>query len=319
MSTINISTCCSASRPESNNQLGISNSTIPLNKEQSMVDMMYVTGGEFLMGTDSEEGFPADGEGPVRKVQVKPFYMDKYAVTNEQFTEFVDATNYKTEAEIFGWSFVFYSFLSDETNKSVKQTVAGTPWWTVVEGAYWRTPEGIDSSIANRMNHPVVHISWNDALAYCKWAKKRLPTEAEWEYAARGGLEQKIYPWGDELTPEGEHQCNIWQGSFPNHNSAEDGYAGTAPVNTFKPNKFGLYNMAGNVWEWCSDWFSTSVEEKGGADNPQGPLTGKARVMRGGSYLCHKSYCNRYRVAARSFNTADSSTGNIGFRCVIAE
>ena len=279
--------------------------------------MIYLSGGDFLMGTSSSEGFADDGEGPVRNITVKPFYMDKFAVTNAQFTEFVEATDYKTEAEQFGWSFVFYSFISEDTAKKVQQTVAGTPWWAVVEGAYWKNPEGPDSTVKDRLNHPVVHISWNDALVYANWAGKRLPTEAEWEYAARGGLEQKIYVWGDTLTPNDEHQCNIWQGTFPNHNTVEDGYIGTAPVDAYQPNHYGLYNMAGNVWEWCSDWFTRSHEEKGGNINPQGPATGESRAMRGGSYLCHKSYCNRYRVAARSSNTPDSSTGNLGFRCVV--
>ncbi len=280
---------------------------------------MYLPGGKFLMGTNDTVGFPDDGEGPIREVSVKPFYIDKFAVTNAQFAKFIEASNYRTEAEEFGWSFVFYSFLSDSTAKKVTQTVAGTPWWTVVEGAYWKRPEGPESDISSRMDHPVVHVSWNDALAYCQWSGKRLPTEAEWEYAARGGLSQKMYPWGDELTPDGNHQCNIWQGSFPRTNRIEDGYAGTAPVDTYEPNDYGLYNVSGNVWEWCSDWFTKRVDQKGGLDNPQGPQSGETKSMRGGSYLCHKSYCNRYRVAARSSNTPDSSTGNIGFRCVVRE
>ena len=267
------------------------------------------------MGTNSKEGFPEDGEGPMRKVKVDPFYMDPYTVTNAQFAEFVKETGYQTEAEAYGWSFVFYSFLSPETAKKVKQTVPGTPWWCAVEGAYWKQPEGPDSGIDDRMDHPVVHVSWNDAIAYCKWAGKRLPTEAEWEFAARGGLEQKRYPWGDELTPDGEHRCNIWQGVFPKENTEEDGYAGTAPAKSFPPNEYGLYNVSGNVWEWCSDWFTRSIHRRGGRENPQGPETGTSKVMRGGSYLCHKSYCNRYRVAARSANTPESSTGNMGFRC----
>jgi formylglycine-generating enzyme required for sulfatase activity len=161
-----------------------------------------------------------------------------------------------------------------------------------------------------------VHVSWNDASAYADWAGKRLPTEAEWEYAARGGLEQKLYPWGDDLTPAGRHLCNIWQGEFPTHDTAEDGYAGTCPVDAFPPNGFELYSVAGNVWEWCLDWFSPDFHRIATRVNPVGPPSGTAKVMKGGSYLCHASYCNRYRVAARTSNTPDSSTTNTGFRCV---
>jgi len=279
--------------------------------------MIYLSGGEFWMGTDSHEGFYADGEGPTRKVTVHPFYIDTYAVTNAQFSEFVSQTNYVTEAEKFGWSYVFHLLVSEETFKKVHKVPHGVPWWYVVEGADWSHPEGPDSCICDRMDHPVVHISWNDAMAYCDWAGKRLPTEAEWEYAARGGLEQKTYPWGDELTDQGEYQCNIWQGEFPHVNTKKDGYLGTAPVNTFSPNGFGLYNTVGNVWEWCADWFSPHFHIKGPKINPQGPPSGTAKVIKGGSYLCHKSYCNRYRVAARSSNTPDSSTWHMGFRCVV--
>ena len=163
-----------------------------------------------------------------------------------------------------------------------------------------------------------MHTSWNDAQAYASWARKRLPTEAEWEVAARGGLDRAIYPWGDELAPRGQHRCNTWQGTFPTLNTLEDGYLGTAPVNAFRPNGYGLYNMAGNVWEWCSDWWSNSwhVEASPATRlNPKGPTSGISRVIRGGSYLCHESYCNRYRVAARTSNTPDSSTAHMGFRC----
>lgn len=282
-------------------------------------NMIYLSGGNFLMGTDSNEGFIGDGEGPVRDVFILPFYIDESAVTNEAFKAFINATGYVTETEKYGWSFVFDLFLSEEAKKQKAISVQGTPWWRAIEGADWLHPEGPGSTIEGRLDHPVVHITWNDAQQYCNWAGKRLPTEAEWEYAARGGLVQKIYPWGDDLTPEGEHQCNIWQGDFPKHNRGEDGYLTTAPVKSFSPNQFGLYNMSGNVWEWCQDWFATDLEKKGGNINPQGPINGENKVIRGGSYLCHYSYCNRYRVAARSYNTPDSSTGHMGFRCVLSE
>nr|WP_284646695.1 formylglycine-generating enzyme family protein [Paenibacillus chinjuensis] len=286
-----------------------------LKSSEPTVGMIRLEGGTFLMGTDDQEGFPEDGEGPVRSVTLKPFYIDPCTVTNAEFQAFIDATGYKTEAEQFGWSFVFHLLVPPETAKKVSQVVQKTPWWWNVEGASWKHPEGPVSSIEARPDHPVVHVSWNDAMAYCQWSGKRLPTEAEWEYAARGGLVQKKYPWGDMLKPEGKHMCNIWQGKFPDKNNASDGYQGTAPVRAFEPNGFGLYQVSGNVWEWCSDWFSRDYHLKASTTDPQGPSAGQARVMRGGSYLCHKSYCNRYRVAARTANTPDSSTGNIGFRC----
>ena len=276
--------------------------------------MVLLPGASFLMGTDTRDGFPADGEGPVRKVLVDSFYIDRYAVRNIDFERFVSATEYVTEAEHFGWSFVFEGDLADRGARL--ECVPGAEWWKKVNGANWRNPEGPDSSRAGRENHPVVHVSWNDALAYAEWAGKRLPTEAEWEYAARGGLEQKMYPWGDELTPDGKHLCNIWQGEFPLRNTAEDGYVSTAPVDAFPPNGYGLYAMTGNTWEWCADWFDAQFHTLATRDNPVGPPSGNAKVMKGGSYLCHRSYCNRYRVAARSSNTPDSSTTNIGFRCV---
>ncbi|WP_455383439.1 formylglycine-generating enzyme family protein [Salinispira pacifica] len=281
--------------------------------------MIRLDGGAFLMGTDSDEGFPADAEGPVRRVEISPFYIDPYTVTNEDFARFVNDTGYVTEAERFGWSFVFHKFVAKQhLRKGVAQPVNGLSWWYAVQGASWRKPEGPGSNVYKRMDHPVIHVTWNDAQAYCSWAGLRLPTEAEWEYAARGGLEQKVFPWGDELTPGGKHMCNIWQGTFPSVNNAEDGFEGTCPVNTFKPNGFGLYNVAGNVWEWCADWWGVSHAESGGESiaDPKGPAGGSSRVIRGGSYLCHRSYCNRYRVAARSSNTPESSTGNMGFRCV---
>jgi sulfatase modifying factor 1 len=277
--------------------------------------MVLLTGGMFHMGTDDEEGFPDDGEGPIREVELSPFYIDACSVTNGEFADFVSRTGYKTEAERFGWSFVFHLFVSEEVRRSDVRYLPGVPWWLGVNQANWHRPEGPGSSIDDRENHPVVHISWNDAAIYANWAGKRLPTEAEWEYAARGGLARKRYPWGDILKPGSDYLCNIWQGKFPDKNYASDGYIGTAPAKSFPPNGYGLYNIVGNVWEWCEDWFSREPAKSSGARNPKGPRRGTNRVMRGGSYLCHKSYCNRYRVAARSSNTPDSSTGNLGFRC----
>lgn len=283
------------------------------NLGESLENMVRIEGGRFLMGTNDWDGFGQDQEGPVQEVAVKDFYIDRYAVTNAEFAKFVKDTGYITEAEKFGSSFVFHLLLSEEVKK-MSQHVLGTPWWYDIRGAYWAKPEGPSSTFEGRENHPVIHISWNDAIAYCGWAGKRLPTETEWEYAGRGGLEQKKYVWGDELTPGGEHVSNIWQGKFPVENSEDDGYLSTAPVDSFKPNGYGLYNVAGNVWEWCqnnfNDKYAQSIDQ---IDRPLNPQT--LKTMRGGSYLCHKSYCNRYRVAARTSNTVESSTGNLGFRC----
>jgi formylglycine-generating enzyme required for sulfatase activity len=280
--------------------------------------MRPLPGGEFLMGSNSPEGFVQDGEGPVRSVLLDPFSIDIHPVTNEAFEEFVADAGYVTEAERFGWSFVFWSHIPKRSfNDLVEDTVAAAPWWCKVAGAMWNAPEGPGSDILQRRDHPVVHVTWNDANAFCQWSGQRLPTEAEWEFAARGGLEQKSYPWGDKLRPGGEHRCNIWQGEFPKHDSADDGYAGTCPVDAFPPNGYGLYSVTGNTWEWCADWFDPVHHPTADRRNPKGPPSGAARVMKGGSFLCHKSYCNRYRVAARSSNTPQSSTSNIGFRCAL--
>lgn len=309
-------TCCAARRSAASVQLEQPALPAPAVLRQcDTAGMVALEGGAFLMGTVNSRGFPADGEGPVREVRLEPFLIDRYAVSNARFAEFVAATEYVTDAERYGWSFVFHLLLSRDAARQARR-LPQTPWWCAVEGACWKHPEGAGSDVADRLDHPVIHVSWNDAAAYCQWSGKRLPTEAEWEYAARGGLVQKQYPWGDTLTPDGEHRCNIWQGRFPTENTAADGYPGTAPVDAFAPNGYGLYNIVGNAWEWCADWFSQGFHVSGPRDNPRGPPAGEARVMRGGSYLCHASYCNRYRVAARSSNTPDSSTGNIGFRCV---
>jgi sulfatase modifying factor 1 len=260
--------------------------------------MVLLPGGPFLMGTEDTDRVPGDGEGPVREVRLDPLLIDVAAVSNARFAAFVDDTGYVTEAERYGDSFVFDLFLPD--GAAPTRAVAAAPWWRQVPGASWRTPEGPGSTIDDRLEHPVVHVTWNDAVAFATWAGARLPTEAEWEFAGRGGLEQRRFPWGDELEPGGEHRCNVWQGTFPTENTMADGYLGTAPVDAFAPNGFGLFNMSGNTWEWCSDRWAPRASE---------------RVMRGGSYLCHESYCNRYRVSARSRNRADSSSGNVGFRC----
>jgi formylglycine-generating enzyme required for sulfatase activity len=269
----------------------------------------------FLMGTDYARANRGDGEGPVRPVSLSAFAIDAYPVTNADFADFVRATGYVTESEHYGTSFVFHAQVpADRYDELVIDTLAAAPWWCLVRGASWRAPEGPGSTIDGRMTHPVVHVSWNDAMAYAAWSGGMLPTEAQWEYAARGGLEQKLYPWGDELTPDGRHLCNVWQGTFPDENTAEDGYAATCPVDAFPPNGHGLYSVTGNTWEWCLDFWDTRFGSAP-AHDPQGPPAGSARVMKGGSFLCHASYCNRYRPAARTQNTPDSAASNIGFRC----
>jgi len=261
---------------------------------------MPIPGGTYLIGNEDDQAREGDGEGPVRPVEVAPFWMDAHAVSNARFAAFVEETEWVTVAEQYGWSFVFVGFLPPDFE--LTQAAAAAPWWRKVDGADWRHPEGPHTTLEGRDDHPVVHVAVLDAIAYCAWADLRLPSEAEWEIASRGGLEQQRFPWGAELEPNGQHMCNIWQGTFPEDNTAADGYLGTCPVDTFSPNGYGLYNTSGNVWEWTTDRFDTAV----GND---------IMAIRGGSYLCHESYCNRYRVAARTGNTPESSTGHQGFRC----
>lgn len=294
--------------------------TVPRrSRAETLRGMVRIGSGSFRMGGEDGEGFPGDGEGPVREVTLRSYYIDATCVTNAGFARFVKETGYVTEAEHIGWSFVFAPLVPPAARGQVlNASVPGAPWWAAVRGACWRAPDGPGSAVGERGNHPVVHVSWRDARSYAAWAGKRLPTEAEWERAARGGLDGARYPWGDELTPRGRHQCNIWHGVFPTRNTAEDGFISTAPVNAFRPNGFGLHNCSGNVWEWCADRWSTTWHVPGTPltrDDPQGPETGDSRVLRGGSYLCHASYCDRYRVAARTGNTPDASTGHTGFRC----
>lgn len=306
--------CCSPSR-QSVEVLTFSTTPVKQSAASDACLTISLPGARFRMGTDYEYGFPMDGEGPVRYVRINPFSIDETPVTNAQFSHFVEDTSYITDAERFDWSFVFWSHIpKDRFSELVEDTVATAPWWCKVMGAKWSAPEGPGSTVSSRGDHPVVHVSHNDAIAYARWAGKDLPTEAEWEYAARGGLDQMLFPWGDELLVEGKHMCNVWQGEFPKEDTAEDGFAGTCPVDAFPPNNFGLYSMTGNVWEWVADWFGT-IHPRTETIDPKGPEVGLARVMKGGSFLCHASYCNRYRVAARTSNTPDSSSSNIGFRC----
>jgi formylglycine-generating enzyme required for sulfatase activity len=248
-------------------------------------------------------------------VSLSPFAICPTAVTNDEFAAFVAATGYVTDAERFTWSFVFAGFLPDDFPPT--RGVADAPWWRQVFGATWRKPDGPGSGLDGRGDHPVVHVSHDDAIAYCTWVGGRLPTEAEWELAARGGRRGKEFPWGDDLEPGGKHRMNVFQGTFPAGNTGADGFLGTAPVDAYEPNGYGLHNVTGNVWEWCSDWFDPGYYAVSAATDPTGPPAGTHRVMRGGSYLCHESYCRRYRVSARSANTPDSSTGNLGFRVVV--
>lgn len=284
------------------------------------VEQRAVPPGRFLMGDGRGDGRDADGETPVHAVDLPGFSVDATAVTNADFARFVDATGHVTEAEAFGVSAVFHLFVAADPG-DVTGRPSGTPWWLGVRGADWRHPEGRHSDLDGRADHPVVHVSWNDARAYARWAGRRLPTEAEWERAARGDLTGARYPWGDDLrAPDGSPRCNIWQGPFPTATTRTDGWRTTVPVRTYEPNGFGLWQMVGNVWEWCADAYDPGAYARrapapvhdptvpGGPDTP--------RVLRGGSYLCHDSYCARYRNAARSANTPDSSTANAGFRTV---
>jgi len=282
--------------------------------------MVTIQGGEFMMGTDNPI-IPTDLEGPARPVKVSTFMIDKFEVSNAHFKEFVDATGYVTESEKFGWSFVFDKALTQEQQDAIQVAVAGAEWWLPVEGADWRHPEGpwADVFADGRENHPVVQVSWNDADAYCKWRGARLPTEAEWEFAARGGSKkyERMYPWGEDLLWKDRHICNIWQGEFPHTNTEEDGYEFIAPVDAFGPqNDYHLHNMIGNVWEWVADWWSHSLHNPLELQvDPKGPAEGAEKLKKGGSFLCHESYCFRYRIAARTPSTPDSATYNNGFRC----
>ncbi len=303
--------CCA---PSGGERVGAPRSEAPTGQGDHPGVLATVPPGLYRVGDESEWSYPGDGEAPVHDVELASFRIGRQAVTNEQFAAFVASTGWATDAERFGWSFVFGGLLPDEFPPT--RGVEGAPWWRQVMGSDWRHPEGPHSDVADRPDHPVVHVSWDDAVAYCAWSGTRLPTEAEWEVAARGGLVGQPFPWGDQLEPDGIHRMNVFQGEFPGGDTGDDGYVGTAPVDTFEPNGYGLYNMTGNVWEWCADWLDVGYYATAPTRAPTGPATGTARVQRGGSYLCHASYCRRYRVSARFGSAPDSSTGNVGFRVV---
>jgi len=307
--------------------------------------MVWIPGGVFWMGTEDPTSMVCGGRDsmpdarPVHLVEVDPFWMDATEVTNEQFAAFVDATSYVTVAEKTPRA---EDYPGAPPDKLVAGSVVFTPppnpvpldqylrWWSYIPGADWRHPEGPSSNLGGREKHPVVHISWDDAVAYAKWAGKRLPTEAEWEFAARGGRDREPYIWGDELTPDGKYLANIFEGEFPHLNTALDGYTHTAPVGSFAANRFGLFDMAGNVWEWCSDWYRYNYYAMlaPGADgvvhNPQGPADSydprepgvPKRSQRGGSFLCTDQYCTRYMPGTRGSGAVDTGNNHVGFRCV---
>jgi len=314
---------------------------IAFSGDNSVEGMVLIPAGEFDMGADNDQA-SAD-EYPKHKVKLSSFYIDATEVTNAQFEIFVNATGYITTAEKKpDWN---------ELKKSVPPGTAKPPdsvltaaslvfkktngpvslhdylqWWAWVKGADWKHPAGPNSFITGKENYPVVHVSWDDVMAYCKWAGKRLPTESEWEFAARGGLINNVYPWGNEHINAGKPKANSWEGKFPYQNELKDGFDGIAPVKSFAANGFGLYDMAGNVWEWCSDWYHADYYktlQNGESINPKGPAAGydpdepytKKKSLRGGSFLCNDSYCSGYRVARRMKNSADTGTGHTGFRC----
>jgi formylglycine-generating enzyme required for sulfatase activity len=312
----------------------------PAQREEGMV---WIPGGEFVMGTDDPESY--EHERPAHRVKIDGFWMDATEVTNEQFRSFVKATGYITLAERTPeWEDMRKQLPPGTAKPHDSVLVAGSlvfhapdepvllndysQWWKWLPGADWKHPEGPGSDLEGRWNHPVVHIAYDDALAYCQWAGKRLPTEAEWEFASRGGREQERYGWGNELTPQGRYLANTFQGSFPSTNLQEDGFEKTSPVKSFPPNAYGLYDIIGNVWEWTSDWYDVNYYKTLGAspvsENPQGPASAydpnepyaHKRVSKGGSYLCASNYCVNYRPSARQGTAFDSGMSNLGFRCV---
>ncbi len=280
--------------------------------------LVRLPGGRFIMGSDAKEGFAKDGEGPAREVEVSPFSIGETTVTNREFREFVRATHYITDAEQAGSSFVFYLQVDVQRRAAMRRISRELPWWLDVEGACWQRPQGPGSGIEALLDHPVVHVSWTDATAYCAWAGLRLPTEAQWEYAARGGLVQARYPWGNEFEPGGQRRCNTWQGVFPSQ-PLPGWTPGPMAARSFEANGYGLYQMVGNVWQWCADGFSAHYHLETSLRDPRVDAVTGQRAQRGGSFLCHASYCDRYRVAARASNAPMSTTSHCGFRVAADE
>lgn len=277
-------------------------------------DLVPIEAGEFLMGNDGPDAIAGDGEGPARRVQLSAYQIAPATVTNREFAAFVRATRYVTEAEQEGYSFVFFLQMPEAARRSARRVASGLPWWMPVDNACWQRPEGSGSHVYDRPDHPVVHVSWNDAIAYCTWAGAALPTEAQWEKAARGGLEGRRFAWGDTLVAaDGGLSCNVWRGTFP---EAPDANWPPSPVAACSgaANGYGLYNVCGNVWEWCADSYDPRYHLNTASVDPFADAATGARSLRGGSFLCHASYCYRYRVSARSSNTPSSSASNIGFR-----
>ncbi|MAM11876.1 MAG: sulfatase modifying factor 1 (C-alpha-formyglycine- generating enzyme 1) [Rhizobiaceae bacterium] len=272
---------------------------------------IFIPGGRSHVGMDNPV-IPLDGEGPARSVKLNDYLLEAQTVTIGRFADFVAATGYVSEAERFGWSAVFAGLLPAETE--VTGNAPSTPWWVRVDGASWRQPEGPGSSVEDRLDHPVTQVSHADALAFAEWVGGRLPSEAEWERAAHGGVRGRKFTWGDEEPDDETVFCNIWQGTFPHTNTMADGYMATAPARSFAPNEGGFYNMAGNVWEWTADPFRIrSLSRHAKKRNADAAAAGE-RLLKGGSFLCHISYCYRYRIAARMALTPDSAASNVGFR-----
>jgi sulfatase modifying factor 1 len=302
--------CCvphGAREPQDPAPAGVPRATGPA---RDVAVIVPIPGGTATLGTDAPF-FRADGEGPGRRVTIRPFRMDAHAVTNRRFAAFVAATGHVTEAERFAWSYVFRSFIPAGIAAPAPE---GTPWWGQVQGACWAAPEGPGSSIAERLDHPAVHVAWTDAAAFAAWAGGRLPSEAEWEHAAKGGDDAARFPWGAAEPDDTNGMCNIWQGEFPRRNTQADGWVGTAPVDAYAPNGYGLFNACGNVWEWCADAFRVRSLSGLAKQRNAAAMAERERVMKGGSYLCHRSYCYRYRIAARAGRSPDTSAGHTGFR-----